>query len=191
MEPPSRHPDALAVLKTARLIVRALTWDDAPFIVSLLNDAAFVVNIGDRGVRTDADARAYLTAGPLASYARYGFGLCAVTLAGPGTPIGICGVLQREELPGPDLGFAFLPEFRGQGYALEAASAVKADAHARLGLPTLLAIVNPDNAPSIRLLEKLGFAREGTVRLSGETVDLSVFVSHAGELPRPADGSGH
>jgi RimJ/RimL family protein N-acetyltransferase len=171
----------VAVLTTARLIVRELTPSDAPFIVSLLNDPGFIRNIGDRGVRTEADARDYLAAGPLASYARHGFGLCAVVLAASGAAIGICGILQRAELPGPDLGFAFLPQFHGQGYALEAASAVRGDAHARLGLPTLFAIVNPDNAPSIRLLEKLGFAREGTVRLSGESVDLSLFVTHAGE----------
>ena len=157
--------------------MRELTLDDAPFAVALLNDPAFIRNIGDRGVRTEADAREYLTAGPLASYARHGFGLCAVTLASTGEPIGICGVLRRDELADPDLGFAFLPQSRGQGYAFEAASAVKADAHGRLGIRTLLAIVNPDNEASIRLLAKLGFQREGTVRLKGESSDLHVFAS--------------
>jgi RimJ/RimL family protein N-acetyltransferase len=168
----------VAVVTTPRLVVRDLRLEDAPFIVALLNDAAFIRNIGDRGVRTEEDAREYLTAGPLASYARHGFGLCAVTLAGSGELAGICGVLRRDELPEPDLGFAFLPQFRGQGYAFEAASAVKADAHARLGLSTLLAIVNPENSASIRLLEKLGFTRERTVRLAGEAVDLSLFAAH-------------
>jgi RimJ/RimL family protein N-acetyltransferase len=168
----------VAVVTTPRLVVRDLRLEDAPFIVALLNDAAFIRNIGDRGVRTEEDAREYLTAGPLASYARHGFGLCAVTLAGSGELAGICGVLRRDELPEPDLGFAFLPQFRGQGYAFEAASAVKADARARLGLSTLLAIVNPENSASIRLLEKLGFTREGTVRLAGEAVDLSLFAAH-------------
>jgi RimJ/RimL family protein N-acetyltransferase len=157
--------------------VRELTLDDAPFIVALLNDPAFIRNIGDRGVRTEQDAREYLAAGPLASYARHGFGLCAVTPADGGTPIGICGVLRRDELPEPDIGFAFLPEYRAKGYAFEAASAVKAHAHRCLGIGTLLAIVNPANAPSIRLLSKLGFQREGTVRLKGETVDLDVFAA--------------
>ena len=167
----------MAVLKTPRLIVRDLTTADAPFIVSLLNDPDFIRNIGDRGVRTEADARAYLAAGPLASYARHGFGLRAVTLATTGEPIGICGLLRRHELPEPDLGFAFLPRHRGQGYAFEAASAVAADGRERFGLRTVMAIVNPDNAASIRLLEKLGFAREGTVRLTDESVELSLFAS--------------
>ena len=168
----------MAVL-TPRLVIRELTFADAPFIVTLLNDPAFILNIGDRGVRTPEDACEYLTAGPLASYARHGFGLGAATLAATGEPIGICGVLRRAELTEPDLGFAFLPQFRGQGYAFEAASAVKADAHARLGLATLLAIVNPVNTSSIRLLGKLGFAREGSVRLSGESIDLYLFASRA------------
>jgi RimJ/RimL family protein N-acetyltransferase len=177
----------VAVLTTARAVIRELTPEDAPFIVTLLNDPAFIRNIGDRGVRTDADAREYLAAGPLASYARHGFGLCAVTLAGTGAPIGICGLLQRDELPGPDLGFAFLPEFRARGYAFEAASALRADAHARLGIRTLHAIVNPDNEPSIRLLDRLGFARHGSIRLSGGTMDLALFVAslHESLIPHP------
>jgi RimJ/RimL family protein N-acetyltransferase len=169
----------VAVLTTARLIVRELTLSDAPFIVSLLNDPGFIRNIGDRGVRTEEDAREYLTAGPLASYARHGFGLCAVTLTATGEPIGICGVLQRDELPDPDLGFAFLPQFRGHGYACEAAAAVKADAHARLGLATLLAIVNPANDASIRLLAKLGFELQRPVQLGGDVTFLSLFAAHA------------
>jgi RimJ/RimL family protein N-acetyltransferase len=174
-----RHPDALALVTTPRLIVRELTLEDAPFILRLLNDRAFIQNIGDRGVRTEAEAREYLTSGPLASYARHGFGLCAVTLAASGDPVGICGLLQRAELPGPDIGFAFLAEHRRQGYAFEAASAVHADARARLGLDTLLAIVNPDNEPSIRLLAKLGFSRQGNVHLTGERVELALFAATA------------
>lgn len=171
---------APAVLTTPRLRVRPLTLDDAAFIVELLNDPAFIRNIGDRGVRTPDDARAYLNAGPLASYTRHGFGLCAVELAAAGTGIGICGLLKRDELPAPDIGFAFLPAWRAQGYAREAAEAVKADAFTRLRLDPLLAIVNPDNAASIRLLERLGFAYDHIVRLSGEGKDLHLFAAHAG-----------
>ena len=98
--------------------------DDAPFILGLLNDPDFLRYIGDRGVRTLDDAAAYITNGPLASYARHGFGLYLVSLGDTGVPIGISGVLRRDTLPDPDIGFAFLPGFRRQGYALEAARAV-------------------------------------------------------------------
>jgi len=170
------------VLTTARLRVRGLLPSDAAFIVALLNDPAFIRNIGDRGVRTEVDALVYLATGPLASYTSHGFGLSAVELTGGGPPIGICGLLRRDELPAPDLGFAFLPEFRSQGYAFEAAAAVKADAHARLGFDTLLAIVNPDNAPSIRLLERLGFTFERMFRLAAEAKDLRLYTTRAAAL---------
>ena len=170
-------------LTTPRLRVRPLAAGDAAFIVALLNDEAFLRNIGDRGVRTEADAHGYLAAGPMASYERHGFGLCAVELAATGEAIGICGLLRRDELPGPDIGFAFLPPYRAQGYAFEAASAVKADAHARLGLTTLLAIVNPSNEASIRLLAKLGFAFERTIQLRGDSAFLSLF--EARQFPTP------
>ena len=167
------------VLRTPRLRVRPLQASDAGFIVSLLNDEAFIRNIGDRGVRSLEDAAHYINNGPGASYARYGFGLCAVELADVDSPIGICGLLQRDQLPVPDLGFAFLPQYRSQGYAYEAASAVKADAHARLGLARLLAIVNPDNAASIRLLERLGFTFERVIRLSPDGAPLKLFAAQA------------
>jgi ribosomal-protein-alanine N-acetyltransferase len=164
-----------ATLTTARLRIRALTPADAPFIVRLLNEPDFIRCIGDRGVRTDEDAREYLIAGPIASYARHGFGLCAVELAPHGTPIGICGLLRRDDLPAPDIGFAFLEAYRGQGFAREAADAVRADARSRLGLERLLAIVNAGNARSIRLLESLGFTFERMFRLAGEGAEVQLF----------------
>ena len=167
---------AVPALITPRLIVRELTPADAPFILALLNDPSFIRNIGDRGVRTLDDAAGYIENGPRASYARHGFGLWLVELAEAAAPIGICGLLQRDELPDPDIGFAFLPAYRSKGYAFEAASAVLAHARGGLGLSRLLAIVNPDNQSSIRLLERLGFRYERVVRLTPEGTELSLFV---------------
>lgn len=162
-------------LETRRLRIRELAPADAPFILTLLNDPDFLRNIGDRNVRTLEDARRYIEAGPMASYARHGFGLCHVELRASGEAIGICGVLKRDELPGPDLGFAFLPAHRSQGYALESATAVLSHAREVLRLPRLLAIVNPDNAASIRLLEKLGFGFERMIQLNGRAAELKLF----------------
>ena len=116
----------MALLETPRLELRRLTVDDAPFMLGLLNEPSFIQFIGDRGVRTIEEAQTYISLGPMASYARFGFGLYLVELKSPRTPIGICGILKREELPEPDIGFAFRPAFWSQGYAWEAASAVKA-----------------------------------------------------------------
>ena len=161
------------LLTTPRLDLRQLSEDDAVFIVELLNDASFILNIGDRGVRTTDDARGYIAAGPIASYARSGFGLYLVERREPRTPIGICGILKRDTLPDPDIGFAFLPAFRGQGYASEAAAATVEVARRQFGLRRLVGIVAPSNVASIRLLEKLGMTGERTLELTpGDPVRL-------------------
>jgi RimJ/RimL family protein N-acetyltransferase len=161
------------MIETARLRIRRLTPADAPFIVSLLNDPAFLQFIGDRGVRTDEEAIAYIDKGPVSSHARFGFGLDAVDDLRTGEPMGICGLLKRDELEAPDLGFAFLPAFRRRGFAREAAAAVLDDAAARLTIPRVLAIVQADNERSIALLEGLGFVFERLTNSSrGETLRL-------------------
>ena len=165
----------MALLETPRLSLRVLTEDDAAFVLGLLNEPSFIRNIGDRGVRTIEDARAYLAQGPIASYARFGFGLYLVELKTARTPIGICGILKRDQLPEPDLGFAFLPGYWSQGYGLESATAVRDYARATFGLPRLLAIVSPANATSIRLLEKLGFGSSSLTRLTPDADEVKLY----------------
>jgi len=150
----------MTLLETERLNLRELAFDDAPFILTLLNDPSFLRYINDKNVRNLEDARQYMLNGPMNSYARNGFGLYLVALKESQTPIGLCGLLKREELPDADIGFAFLPEFWGKGFAQEAAVAVMKDARERLGLTRLLAIVMPDNHASIKLLEKVGMKFE-------------------------------
>jgi ribosomal-protein-alanine N-acetyltransferase len=163
------------LLETSRLHLRRLSEDDAPFVLVLLNEPSFIRNIGDRGVRTLDDARAYIQDGPLASYARHGFGLYLVELKEPRTPIGICGILKRDVLPEPDLGFALVPAYWAQGYGLESACAVRDYARETLRLPRLLAIVNPANDSSIRLLEKLGFRFSSLTRLAADAPELKLY----------------
>lgn len=144
------------LLETERLILRELTAADADFIFELVNDPDWLRNIGDRGVRNAEDACRYIKEGPVASYRQHGFGLWAVDLRELEAPVGICGLIQRDYLDYPDIGFAFLPEYRGQGYATESALAVMEYARRVLGIGRVLAIVSPGNADSIRLLDKLG-----------------------------------
>lgn len=146
----------MLVLETERLLLRPFTTDDAPFILTLLNEPSFLRFIGDKKVRNLEDARQYLLNGPIASYERHGFGLLLVELKDSNIPVGMCGLLKREELPDPDIGFAFLPDYWNKGFAFEAATAVMNDARERLKLSRILAIVNHDNDSSIKLLERLG-----------------------------------
>ena len=170
------------VVETRRLSVRRLTLDDAPFIWELLNDADFVRFVGDRGVRTVDDARDYLTKGPLEMYERLGFGLWCVELRTTQTPIGICGLLKREWLDDVDLGFAFLPDFRGEGYAFEAASAVIGHGFDHLALPRMAAIVSPGNVKSDKLLARLGMQFRSMVRAPESGNDVRLLTIGIGGL---------
>lgn len=150
-------------LGTSRLVLRPLSTADAAFVLELVNGHDFLRFIGDRGVRTLADAESYITEGPLASYVQHGFGLMLVERRADGAALGMCGLMQKPWLACPDLAYAFLPEATGVGYAGEAARAVLDAALHRIRLPRVLAVVTPDNERSIRLLAALGFAPEGTV----------------------------
>ena len=162
------------VIRTGRLALRELGLDDADFILELLNDDAFLRFIGDKGVRTLDDACAYLRKGPLASYARHGFGLYAVCLR-DGTRTGICGLVKRDGLADVDIGFAFISKHRSKGYAVESASAILEHARRVLGLRRVVAITLPDNAGSIAVLERIGLKFEKMVRVAEHGPELKLF----------------
>ena len=164
------------ILATDRLVLRRLTADDdAEFILDLLNQPSFLQFIGDKGVRTLADARHYILDGPVASYQRFGFGLYATSLQDSGVRIGICGLIKRETLKDVDIGFAFLPQFWSQGYAFEAASAVMTYGRNVLGMNRIVAITSPDNYASIKVLEKIGLRFEQMIRPSADGPEVKLF----------------
>jgi RimJ/RimL family protein N-acetyltransferase len=161
-------------METERLILREFTFEDAAFIFELVNEPSFIKNIGDRGVRSLEDAEHYIETGPTASYARNGFGLYLVQLKESDASIGMCGLIKRPTLDDVDIGYAFLPKFWSKGYAVEAALAVREQARS-LGLKRLVAITNPDNEGSIRVLERIGMTYEKMVRLSADDIELKLF----------------
>lgn len=163
------------ILKTERLILRQFSTEDAEFILELLNEPSFIQNIGDRGVRTLEDARAYLLNGPIASYAKNGFGLYLVTLKETDESVGMCGLIKRPGLDDVDIGYAFLPKFWSKGYAVEAAHATRTYAKDVIGLKRLVAITDPANEGSIRVLEKIGLRFEKMIRLSEDDIELKLF----------------
>ena len=167
----------LHVLETERLVLRRMTADDAEFILKLVNEPSFIRFIGDKGVRNHADAVQYIQAGPVASYERFGFGPYLVELKENRVPIGMCGLVKRDSLPDVDVGFAFLPAFWSKGYAFEAATAVKAYGKDVLGIGRLLAITNPDNESSIKLLEKMGLRFERMIQLAEDAPELELFAA--------------
>ncbi len=165
----------LPELETGRLTLRRLDFDDAPFLVELLNQPSFLANIGDRGVRTVEDAPRYLREGPMAMYEKYGFGLWHVSRRSDGAAIGMCGLLKRDILPDVDVGYAFLPQFWGKGYAFEAADATLRHAAKKFGLKRVVAVVSEGNEPSIRVIEKLGMRFERMFSMRPEEPDVRLY----------------
>lgn len=168
-------------LETGRLVLRRLTLDDADLLLAVWNDPEFINNVGDRGVRTIEQAREAMRAGVLRLYADHGYGPYAVTLKPGGTRIGICGLFRRDNLEHPDIGFAILPDYRGRGLARESALAVRDYARDDLDLDALTAIVAPDNARSIALIENLGLAFDGMITMPGEEKAICLYRMRLGE----------
>ncbi len=179
----------MKIVETERLVLRELdSATDAEFVFALLNTPTFIKFIGDRGVRSSREAAAFIEERYRASYRDHGFGLYVVELKGiegnaltdvPASAtkstlsaIGLCGFVKRDTLPGPDIGFAFLPEFERQGYGFESAEAMMEYGRKTLGFTNVLAITSLENDISGKLLEKLGFKFDKLIESGDETLKL-------------------
>ena len=163
------------ILSTPHLYLREFVPEDADFIIELVNSPGWLRYIGDRNIRTPGAAIEYIEQVLIRSYSRNGFGLYMVLEKEGAVPVGMCGLLKRENLDNPDIGFAFLPRFTGKGYAFEIASATLRNAKEVLGIDTIMAIVQPDNERSIRLLKKLDMQQIRTVRWEDTGEELILF----------------
>lgn len=162
-------------METERLVLRHLCADDAAFILELVNDPDWLRYIGDKNVHDLDGARDYIAKGPVAMYARCGFGLYCVVRRSDGTPIGMCGLIKRDTLEDVDIGFAFLPPYRGQGYAREAAQATLAYGRDAIGLSRVVAITSDDNEASGRLLQSIGLSFECLREYPGDKRPVRFF----------------
>lgn len=167
----------MSVLETARLRLRACEAADAPFILALLNDPGFLANIGDRGVRTLEDADGYIRERVQTQYAAHGFGMWLVLNRMDDQPLGLAGLVRREGLEHPDVGYAFLQRASGRGYATEATQAVLRHARQVLGLDRIDAIVAPHNHASMAVLAKAGLRPLGDVLLPGNAAPIRHFTT--------------
>ncbi len=162
-------------LQSERLFIRTLTIIDAGFMLQLMNSPNWIKNIGDRRVTNKTEASNYILNKIIPSYKKNGFGLFLVCLKENKKPIGICGILQREGLNTPDLGFAIIPAMEGQGFATEASKEVIQFAREVLDLSTLAGITKPDNIASISVLTKLGMEFEQSIKLPEDPNTFSLY----------------
>lgn len=167
----------VTILETERLLLREVVPDDARFMLQLLNSPGFLENIGDRGVRDEDQARAYIEDRVLGSYRDHGFGMWLTIQKNDRMPVGLAGLVRREGLEMPDVGYAFIQRVWGRGYAQEAAAAVLAHAQGALGIPKLAAITSPENFASMAVLRKIGFTYHGMVELPGIERESTYFTT--------------
>jgi RimJ/RimL family protein N-acetyltransferase len=172
----------VTILDTKRLILRHFSLDDAPFIYKLFNDPDWIRFIGNRNIHTVDDARDFIEKRLIPTYAQFGFGFYLTAIKETGEPVGMCGLIKRDYLDDVDIGYAFLPQARGKGFAFEAAEAVMRYGMDDLGLPRIVAITDAENGRSTHLLNKLGLHFQETItRPDSTTVNLFVptIPSHA------------
>jgi RimJ/RimL family protein N-acetyltransferase len=162
-------------IETDRLILRPLNINDSEFTLSLLNSSGWLEFIGDRGIRDIQAAEIYLADKVFTLYEKYGYGPYGVRTKEDETLTGFCGLFKRDFLEDPDIGFAFLPEFTGRGYAIESAIAVIEDARTELGLKKVAAITLEKNIRSINVLKKLGMQFERNIIYPESKEELMLY----------------
>ena len=162
------------ILSTERLNLRQFNLNDAQFIVELLNSPGWLAFIGNRNITNRQQAQNYLTNVLIKGY-ETGLGFWLVELKNNSMPIGMCGIIKRNNLENPDIGFAFLPQFMGNGYAYEAANATLNFATNQLQLPCVCAITMHENKSSIKLLEKIGLIFKKNIFFADTNEQLMLF----------------
>ena len=159
---------AQSTFATPRLELSPLEFSHGEFIFTLVNTASWIRFIGDRNIRTPADACAYIE--KISQNANIVYWV--VALSSDQTPVGIVTYIKRDYLEFPDIGFAFLPAHTNAGYAFEAASVVLQSLVYQPSYDYVLATTVPDNVDSIRLLMKLGFTFRNEIEVEKEKLQV-------------------
>lgn len=169
-------------VETERLTIRAISSEDAEFILELYNSPKFIEFIGDRNIRTTKDAEQYITEKFLPQYEQLGFGNYLIIRKADGYKIGSVGIFEREGLDVHDIGFSFLPEFEGNGYGFESASKLLETIIQEFSLKKISAITTKTNFSSQKLIEKLGLKYKKIVTLPGDDLELLYYEISTGAI---------
>lgn len=165
-----------SVFETDRLLIRPVALEDASFILELFNSPKWLKYIGDRNVRSVSQSAKYIQDRMISQYERLGFSNFIVIRKSDLAKMGTCGLYDREGMEGIDIGFAFLPQFEGRGYAFEAAGKIMDLAFTQFGITELKAITTKYNFSSQKLLDKLGMQKSGTMTLPGDKEELLLYI---------------
>jgi RimJ/RimL family protein N-acetyltransferase len=147
-------------IDTDRLHLRRFTLEDAEAMTPLVTDPEVLRYTGERPLTSIEAVRDLLTAKQLRDYRVHGYGRMAVIEKASGRLIGFSGLKRLEHLDETDVGYRFVRDAWGKGYATESASAVMAAMVPALGLKRLIGRCDPANAASAHVLRKLGMSWE-------------------------------
>lgn len=161
--------------ETERLFLSPTSKNDSDFIFELMNTPKWIKNVGDRNINSIEDAEKYIEDKMLSQLERLGYSNYTVVTKKDNQKIGVCGLYNREELEGIDIGFAFLPQFEKKGFAFESANKIKEVAKSEFNLDKINAITIKENKSSIKLLEKLGFNFMKIVSLPNDDEELLLY----------------
>ncbi|WDE04400.1 GNAT family N-acetyltransferase [Thalassomonas viridans] len=165
----------MIITETSRLVLRVANLDDAPLMITLMNEPAYLENIGDKEVRNLSDAVNYLKTGPMAMQQELGFSLYCCQRKDTGQTIGLTGLIKRQGIEHPEVGYAILSEHCRQGFGLESVEGVIKHAREELKLPVLQAITSVGNTASVKLLERLEFNFQRLITLPGSSEEINLF----------------
>jgi ribosomal-protein-alanine N-acetyltransferase len=160
--------DKNATLLTDRLLLEPLSENDSEFILELVNSTGWLKFIGNKNIHARTDALAYIKNINSDQNRTYR----TVKLKDGKSIIGIVTLIKRDYLEHKDIGFAFLPEFSGKGYAYEAANAVLTGLVRHGAFTDILAVTLPENTNSIKLLRKLGLRFEKEMKIEDQTLHI-------------------
>ncbi|WP_171044281.1 GNAT family N-acetyltransferase [Pseudoalteromonas citrea] len=157
-------------INTLRTIIREFTLADASSVLALNGDPIVTQYTADNSpILTLNDAQTVISNIWLHEYALYGYGRWAVLDNTTHKVIGFCGLKYIPEVGLPDIGYRFLPQYWGNGYATESALACTAYCKSELGVSQFFGDVIADNKASIRVLQKLGLKFSGYVKTDSIT----------------------
>ena len=150
----------MTVLSTARLTLTPVAVDDMDDLTALWADVEFTRHIMGRGLSEEEVWFRLLR--DIGHWQARGYGNWSIRESDSGAYVGSVGVLdyRREMTPGfdaPELGWGVAPAFQGQGLAFEALQAALAWTDAYRLEPRTVCMISPDNAPSVKLAERVGY----------------------------------
>lgn len=147
-------------METEHLYLRRFTVDDAKEYWPLVSRPEILRYTGEQPQATLDDVREILLTRPLKDYSVHGFGRMACIEKSTGRIVGFSGLKYLEDLNEVDIGYRFLPECWGKGYATESAITLMRQCNSEFGVRRIVGLVDPENVASKRVLEKLGLRFE-------------------------------